>query len=57
METEKTKPIHKIILTMPIYLGILYRSYNFEINKGSIILTLTYLSIIFVYLYLNNKKL
>lgn len=56
MTLKKIKGIHQIILTIPIYMGIMYRSYNFQINKESIIFTLICLLMISVYLYINNKK-
>jgi len=56
MKLKNTKPIHRIILTIPIYIAIIYRSYNFQINAESIIYTLIYLSIISIDLYLYNKK-
>lgn len=56
MKLKKTKPIHRIILTIPIYIAIIYRSYNFQINADSIIYTLIYLSMISIDLYLYNKK-
>ncbi len=56
MKIKKTKPIHRIILTIPIYIIILYRSYNFQINKWSIIYTLIYLSMISIDLYLYKRK-
>ncbi len=56
MKQKKTKPIHRIILTIPVYIAIIYRSYNFRINVESIIFTFIYLSMIFIDLYLYNKK-
>lgn len=56
MKIQKTKPIHRIIVTIPIYIAILYRSYNFQINADSIIYTLIYLSMIFIDMYVYNKK-
>lgn len=56
MKQKKTKPIHRIILTIPIYIAIIYRSYNFKINVESIIFTLIYLLMIFIDLYLYSKK-
>ncbi|SFJ11067.1 hypothetical protein SAMN02910355_1058 [Terrisporobacter glycolicus] len=59
-ETKKTKPIYRIyriILTIPVYIAIIYRSYNFRINVESIIFTFIYLSMICIDLYLYNKKI
>lgn len=56
MKIEKNKPIYRIIVTIPIYIGILYRSYNFKINENSIFITLVYLSMISLDLYFSNKN-
>jgi len=57
MKQKKTKPIYRIILTIPVYIAIIYRSYNFRINVDSIIFTFIYLSMICIDLYLYNKKI
>lgn len=57
MKIQKTKPIHRIIATIPIYITILYKSYNFQINADSIIYTLIYLSMILVDVYVYSKKI
>lgn len=57
MKLKKTKPIYRIILTIPVYIAIIYRSYNFRINVESIIFTFIYLSMICIDLYLYNKKI
>ena len=51
------KVITQIILSVPIFLIILYRGYKFEINLSSILYILTYLFMILMYVYFNRDKL
>ena len=52
----KNNPITRIILTLPIFIIILYRSYNFEINDTSIWFILIYILMIGIDIYIYHRK-
>ncbi|WP_300282026.1 hypothetical protein [Peptacetobacter sp.] len=55
----RENPALRILFSMPIFVLIFYKSYNFELNKNSIIFTAVYLALIIAdlsYFYYKIKK-
>lgn len=55
----RENPALRILFSMPIFVLIFYKSYNFELNKNSIIFTAVYLGLIIAdlsYFYYKIKK-
>lgn len=55
----RENPAMRILFSLPVYVLIFYKSYNFELNKNSIIFTCVYLALIMGdlgYFYYKVKK-
>lgn len=52
----KNNPITRILVTLPIFIIILYRSYQFKINDTSIWFILIYILMIGIDIYMYRRK-